>query len=102
MKIEWAEPALSDLDAIFNYIQKDSGIYANRYVNKIFEAVELLQNFPEMGRKVPEADRPDIRELILQSYRIMYQVDYDEAVVLILAIVHSARDIMKKPHPWEI
>lgn len=33
MKIEWTEPALSDLESIREYIRKDSEYYATRFVD---------------------------------------------------------------------
>ena len=40
-------------------------------MERIFEAAEVLEDFPELGRKVPEAEATEtIRELIFQSYII--------------------------------
>jgi toxin ParE1/3/4 len=39
MRIEWTEPALVDLEVIRNYIAKDSRYYADRFIERIFEAV---------------------------------------------------------------
>ena len=56
MKIEWTEPAISDLEGIRDYIGRDSEYYALRFIGRIIEAVERLVYFPEMGRRVPEAE----------------------------------------------
>src|SRR5262245_26582706 len=53
--------------------------------------VQSLQTFAERGRVVPEIDAPDIRELFIRSYRLLYQVTADR--VFILAFVHGARDL---------
>ena len=58
MKIEWTEPA------IWDYIVKDSEYYAARFVSKIIGRIDVLPDFPEMGRVVTEADDKSIRELI--------------------------------------
>ena len=103
MKIEWTEPALSDIDNIKEFISKDSQYYASRFVKKIIESVEKLEQFPQIGRKVPEAEENegDIREIIFQNYRIMYRVDPER--ILILAIIHAAREISQhKPNPWDV
>lgn len=55
MKIEWAEPALIDLESIRDYIRKGSGYYAARFVERVIEAVESLERLPEKGRRVPES-----------------------------------------------
>lgn len=72
MKIEWTEPAAADLQGIFDYIAADAPIYARRMVETILEGVDLLEKFPERGRKVPEAARPDIREIWVSPFRVIY------------------------------
>jgi toxin ParE1/3/4 len=101
MKIFWTDPSIVDLDSIRDYIGKDSKFYANQFVERIVEAVEPLQKFPKMGRKVPEADDENIREILFQNYRIMYRIEANQ--ILILTILHGARDMsQKKFKPWEI
>ena len=101
MTILWTEPSLGDLTAIRDYIARDSETYAGDFVESVLSAVERLSRFPRMGRVVPEADLPDIRELIFRGYRIMYRVD--PAVVVILAVIHGYRDISQMPlKPWEV
>lgn len=101
MKLEWTEPALSDIENIRDYIRRDSEQYAYRFVEKIIDVVENLKNFPEMGRHVPEAEEENIRELIFHNYRIMYRIEPKR--ILLLAIIHSARNIShKKPKPWDV
>jgi plasmid stabilization system protein ParE len=55
-------------------------------------AAQSLRIFAEPGRVVPEIDAPDIRELSIGSYRLIYQVTADR--VFILAFVHGTRDLM--------
>jgi len=101
MKIEWAEPALVDIEKIRDYISRDSEYYATRFVEIIVEAIENLERFPEMGRSVPEAEKKNIRELLFFNYRIMYQVETER--ILILAIIHGARDLgQSEPKPWDV
>jgi toxin ParE1/3/4 len=101
MKIVWTEPVLCDLEGIRDYIRKDSEFYAQRFVEKIFAAVEYLGRFPEIGRPVPEADDENIRELIYRDYRIMYRLEKKR--VLILTVIHGARDLdHREIKPWEV
>lgn len=101
MKLQWTEPALSDLESIRDYIKWDSEYYANLFVERIIDAVERLINFPELGRRVPEAEKENIRELLFHNYRIIYRVETE--CILILTIVHSARDLSRTRYKqWEI
>lgn len=99
--IEWTEPAVLDLESIWNYIRRDSEYYATRFIEKIIEAVEKLERFPKIGRLVPEAEEENIRELLFYNYRIIYRIE--EKRILILTVIHGVRDLSKKkPKPWEI
>ena len=102
MKVEWSEPALDDLQAIQLYIAHDSASYARRFVERAFAATDRLSAFPHMGRAVPEAGSPDIRELIYNEYRLIYQIVLPERVVVI-AVVHGRRDLTRKElQPWNV
>ncbi len=101
MKICWSESSVEDLRAIKEYISRDSEYYAIQFTDKIISSVEHLSLLPKMGRKVPEADDDNIREIILRPYRIIYQLQ--ENMVNIVTILHSARDLSNpKLKRWEI
>lgn len=63
--------------------------YANVVVDRIFESVERLRDYPQSGRVVPEFEPPDLREIILGVYRIVYRGG--DPHVVILTVYHSAR-----------
>jgi toxin ParE1/3/4 len=73
MRIVWSPQSLRDLRAIHEYIAKDSEQYADLTVVRIFAAVERLQQFPHSGRMVPERDEPEIREMIVGRFRVVYR-----------------------------
>ena len=101
MNIEWAEPALLDLESIQDYIKRDSEYYAARFTERLIQTVENLSSFPEMGRNVPEAEEENIREILFSNYRIMYRVEIRR--VLILTIIHGAQDLSRREHkPWDV
>jgi len=100
MTVSWARTAVEDLRHLEGYIAADSPFYARRLVDKILEASGQLHAFPRSGRKVPEADREEIRELIVQGYRIIYRVTPSE--VQILTVVHGSRDLgARAAKPWD-
>ncbi|MCX7049649.1 MAG: type II toxin-antitoxin system RelE/ParE family toxin [Candidatus Sumerlaeota bacterium] len=69
VKVIWTESALMDLGSIIRYIALDSPVYARRIGFKIIAATENLEQFPFSGRKVPEYNLDNIREIIFGSYR---------------------------------
>ena len=88
-RVTWSRRALQDLESIAAYIAADSLAYATIFVRKIVNQTRVLASFPRVGRKVPEFDREDTRELIVQSYRVIYRIEGDEVVVA--TVIHGRR-----------
>jgi len=49
VRIEWTERSLEDLNEIRDYIARDSKSYANLFVKKLYDAVQKLKEFPNIG-----------------------------------------------------
>ena len=89
IRVHWTENAIKHLLDVYEYISENSPIYARRTVDKLTRRSEQIGDFPKSGRKVPEYDDKDIREVIEKPYRIIYRIKPDQ--IDILAVVHSAR-----------
>ena len=89
--VKWTETATSDLEEVARFIGRDSQFYAAAIVREARATARSLRTFAERGRVVPESNAPDIRELFVRSYRLIYKVIPDH--VDILAFVHGARDL---------
>lgn len=63
MKVFWTQKASKQLDQIFEYIASDSHLYANRTVGNIIQEAESIMSQPRKGRKVPEYEHEDIKEV---------------------------------------
>lgn len=87
--VRWTPQAADDLESLALFIAADSPHYASLLVMDVLASVERLQDFPQSGRIVPELSAPDIRELILGNYRVVYRIRTD--VVEILTVWHGAR-----------
>jgi len=87
--IRWSIGALDDLESISAYIEQDSPIKAKELVEGIFEKIEQLKQFPFMGRKFPDRDDDQLREIIFKNYRIVYEIR--EEIIEILIIAHGSR-----------
>jgi addiction module RelE/StbE family toxin len=93
MKLQWSERALGDIARLRDHIAQDSPFYARQFTERLVKRTESLPEFPRMGRTVPEANRNDIRELIYQGYRIIYQVDDAQQIASVVAVIHGSRNI---------
>jgi toxin ParE1/3/4 len=101
MVVEWSARARADIRELKAYIAHDSPHYARRFIEKILRTVETLTDHPQLGRKVPEADREDVRELIFQNYRIIYRIKSEH--VYIVTVLHGSRELTGHAvKPWEV
>ena len=92
-KVNWAYEATTDLEALAEYIARDSAFYASAFVREIRDASRLLNEFSERGRIVPELGNPNIRELFVREYRLIYSIE--ESRVVILGLIHGKRDLKR-------
>lgn len=89
MKVYWTQNAIRHLVNIYEYIALNSPVYAKGMVDRITRRSEQIAGQPLSGRKVPEYDAEDIRELIEKPYRIIYRVKLDR--IDVLAVIHGAQ-----------
>ena len=92
-QVIWTEPALSDLDAIAEYIALDKPSAAVNLVQKVFSSTDRLEQFPESGRKPPEFKKSRYLEIIVNPCRIFYRIEGDK--VYILYVMRNERKLRK-------
>jgi addiction module RelE/StbE family toxin len=88
-QIVWSPQSLRDVEAIRAYIAEDSPQYADLTVRRVVAAVERLALFPESGRIVPERHTPDVREVIVGRFRVVYRMA--RGMVEIAAVFRGSR-----------
>lgn len=93
VKLNWTDRAIDDLHSIAEFIGSDSEKYARITIERLRERARQLIYHPLSGRCVPELEDPDVRELVLGSYRIIYLVVSPNRVD-ILTVHHSARALI--------
>lgn len=88
MRVKWLQVALANLDAEADYIAEDNPAAADRLVQKIFRATNLLAKNPAIGRP---GRVPGTRELIIPGtpYIVPYRVRAN--ALEILRVFHAAR-----------
>ncbi|HVU37295.1 MAG TPA: type II toxin-antitoxin system RelE/ParE family toxin [Opitutales bacterium] len=91
MTVVFTQRALRDLDLIFDYIAADSPVYARRQIDRLLARSVQIGQFPQSGRRVPELDLPDVREIIEGNYRIVYRQNSAKNRCDVLTIFHAAR-----------
>jgi toxin ParE1/3/4 len=73
VKVVWTDQALIRLGEIETFIAVDSPTRASSFVEKLIQRGERLGKFPRLGRPLPELKTTVIREIIVDSYRIVYK-----------------------------
>jgi toxin ParE1/3/4 len=94
LKVLWTENAIQDLQAIKDYIYQDSPECAITWLQELFDAGENLSRFSNRGRVVPEFNQENLRELLIENYRLVYRVK--SASVGILTVFEGHRQLRKK------
>lgn len=88
-EVKWSPEALEDLEAIAEYVARDSLHYASAIVSKMLSVSRSVGEFPLIGRLVPELMNQNIRERFIYSYRLVYRIEAN--IILIVAVIHGKR-----------
>lgn len=92
MRIRLAPQARTDLDEIWLYVARQTGVaqIATRHVESIARGFGLLAKFPMIGRSLDSSNRPTVRTLVVRKYIVFYRPVDGE--IRILRVIHAARD----------
>jgi toxin ParE1/3/4 len=94
MKVHWTDTAEAQLDAVYSYIAQNSVPYALRTIDKITNRSKQIAAFPLSGRKVPEFDLDQIREVFSGSYRIIYYIKPEQ--IDVIAVIHGSMNVLSE------
>ena len=92
-QIVWTDPALSDLEAIADYIALDNPAAAQQLVRRIFEDVDQLEAFSDSGSKPPELKGWAYRQIVEPPCRVFYR--HERQVVYILHVIRSEQRLRR-------
>jgi len=91
-EINWTAEAEQWLRDIYDYISSDKPEAARRVVEGIYEKVQILRRFPEVGHRYESDPHLHIRILLYGHYRVAYLIKEDQTID-ILGVFHGALDI---------
>ena len=93
--VHWSDTAIGHLEAIRDYVARNSPGYAQALVDRITARSMILAQTPLMGGEVPEYGDPSVREVIEHPYRILYRVTGEQ--IEVLGVIHGARRLPRTP-----
>ena len=91
LRVELSPQALLDLEDISDFIARDSPRAALQWVDRLVARAKRVGQHARSGRIVPEIDDPDVREVFLKTYRIIYRVEPRR--VLVLTVIEGHRQL---------
>jgi len=89
--IIWSGPAKEDFRDVVSYLMRDSDVLAEKWVNDLYHSLELLAQFPEMGKMNQEKEINFIREIFVGKYRVVYS--YLNDTITFLMIRHQSKPL---------
>jgi toxin ParE1/3/4 len=92
-EIVWSDPALTDLDAVADYIALENPTAASELVKRIINHVAQLADHPESGSRPQELKRSRYRQIVEPPCRIFYR--FDGHKVFVLHVMRSERLVRK-------
>ncbi len=94
MRVVFSDRATLRLRQIHRYIAEDNPIAAERVAIRIRQTVELLADFPRIGRIWEDGATRAINVSGL-PYRVHYRIDEAAETVQIITIAHTSRKMTR-------
>ncbi len=98
-RVVWSRKSEHNLHAIYEFIAKDSEVYAARFVKRlVISTEEYVPKNKFSGRLVPEfSDMPlsFLREFIFHGYRVIYD-PREESEIVIVAVLNGRMRIERQ------
>ena len=90
----WAEKSLEDLLDIKHFISNDSPTRAESWIHELYNAGVNLAGFPMRGRIVPEFNQENLRELLIEHYRLVYRIN--KKTIEIVTVFEGHRQLKQR------
>lgn len=90
-RVVWSDKALGEVESIAAQLLEASPQYALALTESLILSTNVLETFPRLGRVVPEDDETRHRELIVESYRVVYEIQGE--TVTITTVLHGKRNM---------
>ena len=94
-RVEVTDVAMAAITAQASYIAHDAHapLGAQRWVDRVWEAVDSLREFP---RRAPRAEEDayvdyEVRELVVGTHLILFRIDDERETVFVIGLRHGHR-----------
>lgn len=94
MKVRFTPSAKTELLSAVKYIQQENPDAALKYLKKVEELLQRLEDYPHSGRIISEFPELPYREILVLPCRFFYRTK--DNIVWIVAVWHAAQ-LPKEP-----
>jgi len=91
-EIRWTEEASDCLECIFEYISEHNPNFAHAIVAGIYDKIQILAEFPQIGHLYRIESEGQVRILIYGHYKIGY-LFHDNDSIVVLGVVHGSMPV---------
>jgi plasmid stabilization system protein ParE len=82
-----------NFNLILEYIAKDKLSVSKKFKRDLFEQIKNLPNYPYKFRKSFYFNDENIRDMIFKKYTIVYKIDVDNDMIIILNIFNRNKTL---------
>lgn len=95
--------AEAELQVAFEYIQKDSPVRAERWLQTLYDKIATLEKFPQRCAIAPDSEfvGEELRHMVFRSHRVIFRLEKSRRSVQVLGIRHGARLFIGEAPPRE-
>lgn len=84
MRIEYSKEAKDELLNIRNFIAQSSQFNSIEYTQELVGRINGMLEFPYIGKINRTFGQKDIRDLFVDGYKIIYKIQIDVIIILVL------------------
>ena len=93
MSPRWTAVAEESLGQVRRWHAQFSEANGTYWVRRIEKAVENASTFPKKHRRVPEIDADDVREIIVNPYRIWFRILDPDDTIEVIVVFHGSMQV---------
>ena len=82
MKIIYSKQVKEQLYSIKEYISQDNKTIATEYLSRIKYKIEMLQNYPYIGKVNATFNMNNIRDFVVFGYKVIYKINKESLTIL--------------------
>ena len=82
MSVIWTKRSLDRVIEIAEYIAEDKPTAAADWADEILSYPDTIAGLPYAGCKIPERNDDNLRQILFGAYRIIYQVEGEDVIIL--------------------